>query len=97
MAAAIIAPGASEIMGIRSKLKLCALAVMLTAVSVAAQEETGEVNGRIVISRGNEPLALVEVELSGTSFRAVTAEDGTFQIGGVPPGNYVLQIATVGF
>jgi len=83
-------------MGLRSKLILSTLCLFV-AVSAVAQEETGEVNGRVVSSRGNEPLALVQVQLLGTSFRTVTGEDGTFHIAGVPAGNYVLQAATVDY
>jgi hypothetical protein len=63
----------------------------------AAQAPTGEVNGRVVNSRDNEPLALVQVQLLDTSFRAVTGDDGTFHITGVPAANYTLQASTVGF
>ncbi|HEY2846154.1 MAG TPA: TonB-dependent receptor [Bryobacteraceae bacterium] len=65
-----------------------------------AQENTGEVSGRVVSSRGNEALGKVQVTLTavppaGMPFRAVTADDGTFHIAAVPPGSYVLQTATV--
>jgi Carboxypeptidase regulatory-like domain len=51
----------------------------------------------VVSGRDNEPLALVQVELSGTPFSAVTAADGTFRITGVPAGAYVLQASSVGY
>ena len=53
--------------------------------------------GRAVASRGGEPLALVQIQLVETPFRAVTRDDGTFQIARVPAGKYVLQAATVGY
>jgi hypothetical protein len=84
-------------MDLRFKSVLGMLALLLAAVSAGAQEPTGEVNGRVVNSRDNEPLALVEVQLSGTTFRAVTGGDGTFHIVGVPGGTYVLQAATVDY
>ena len=84
-------------MVLRSKLKICALALLLGVVSAAAQEGTAEVNGRIVSSRDNEPLALVEIQLADTPFRTVSSQDGTFHIAGVPAGQYVLQVATVGY
>src|SRR5436190_23470773 len=74
-----------------------ALIMMLAATSIAAQERLGEVSGRVVSSRDNEPLALVQVELAGTPFTGVTASDGTFRLTGVPAGTYALQAASVGY
>lgn len=83
------------------------LALLFTAVVAVAQVDTGEVSGRVVSSRNNEPLGLVQVQLqlpgtatsgtSNTTFRAVTGADGKFSIAGVPPGNYVLQTTTVDY
>lgn len=73
------------------------LALLLATVGAVAQEDTGEVRGRVLDSHGSEPLALVQVQLSDTAFAAVSGADGTFRITGVPPGNYVLQATTVGY
>jgi Carboxypeptidase regulatory-like domain/TonB-dependent Receptor Plug Domain len=73
------------------------LFLTLCAASAAAQDRPGEVNGRVVSSRDDQPLALVQVGLVGTAFSAITASDGTFQIAAVPPGSYVLQATTVGY
>jgi hypothetical protein len=90
------------IMGQRSILAL----LFVTTLSFA-QVDTGEVRGRVVSSRTNEPLGLVQVQIqlpgtsttatSNTMFRTVTGPDGTFSIPGVPPGNYVLQTTTVDY
>src|SRR5262249_56932153 len=84
-------------MELSSKLICCVFGLLFAAMTALAQQETGEINGRVVNSRDNEPLAVVQVELAGTSYRAVTGEDGTFRIPGVPAGNYALQVAAVGF
>ena len=63
----------------------------------ATQGATGDIYGHVVSSRDNEPLTLVQVELSGTMFRAITTDDGSFRITGVPAGDYVLQSTTVGY
>ncbi len=55
------------------------------------------VQGRVVSSRDGQPLALVQVVLQETSFRAVTGDDGTFRIPGVPPGKYSLQTSAIGY
>ena len=79
------------------------LSLLFAAVAVVAQVDTGEVRGRVVSSRDNEPLGLVQVQIQDSSssanlpLRAVTAQDGTFSITGVPPGNYVLQTTTVDY
>jgi len=72
-------------------------ALILGAVTAVAQPEPAEVKGRVVSARDGQPLALVQILLQDTAFRAVTSEDGTFQIPGVPPGKYVLQSSTVGY
>jgi len=79
------------------------LAFLFAAAVGVAQVETGEVRGRVVSSRDNEPLSLAQVQIQDSSssanlpLRAVTGTDGTFSITGVPPGNYVLQTTTVGY
>ena len=79
------------------------LSLLFAAVAVVAQVETGEVHGRVVSSRDNEPLGLVQVQIQDSSsstnlpLRAVTGPDGTFSITGVPPGKYVLQTTTVDY
>ncbi|MBZ5675925.1 MAG: TonB-dependent receptor [Acidobacteriia bacterium] len=79
------------------------LSLLLTALAAVAQVETGEVHGRVVSSRDNEPLSLVQVQIqdsassANTPLRAITGNDGTFSITGVPPGSYVLQTTTVDY
>jgi hypothetical protein len=80
--------------------RLAALAIGMTifvAAAASAQDRPGEINGRVVSSRDNEPLALVQVALPGTSFTAVTDTDGAFRITGVPAGSYTLQATSVGY
>jgi hypothetical protein len=79
----------------RLPLALCVL--LVAAVSVVAQDSGGEVSGRVVSSRDNQPLALVEILIQGTSFRSVTTDDGSFRITGVPAGQRVLQASLVGY
>jgi hypothetical protein len=80
------------------RLALLSLAFLsFGSISAAAQDPAGEVAGKIVSSRGNEPLGLAQVQLEGTAFGAVTSDDGTFRINGVPAGHYVLQVSIVGY
>ncbi len=94
---------------IMNVLRLTSLlaAIFLLAQNGSAQVDTGEVTGRVVSSRTDEPLGQVQVQLqipgspttatTNTMFRAVTAPDGTFRISSVPPGSYVLQTAAVDY
>jgi hypothetical protein len=72
------------------------LLFLCTALPLYAQEN-GEVTGRVLNWRDNQPLALVQVQLQGTMLRAITTDDGKFRITGVPPGTYTLQASTVGY
>ena len=76
-------------------LRLCIL--LIAAVPAVAQDSVGEVTGRVVSSRDNQPLALVEIQIQSTSFRSVTTDDGSFRITGVPAGQHVLQVSIVGY
>jgi len=72
------------------------LPLLFISTSVYAQDN-GDITGRVISWRDNQPLALVQIALRGTSYRTVTADDGTFRIAGVGPGSYVLQASTVGY
>lgn len=59
--------------------------------------QSGQVTGSIVDARGGEALAKVDVQLAGTAFRTLSDPLGHFQISGLPPGDYVLNVSTVGY
>src|SRR2546426_4145679 len=81
----------------RRTLTLFTFTLVFVATCSFAQEPNGEITGRVVNSRDSEPLALVQLELAGTSIRTVTAADGTFRFAAIPPGSFVLQATTVGY
>ncbi len=54
----------------------------------AARE--GRIHGTVYDSTRSRLLAGAEVSLMGTAFTAVTPEDGTFELAGVPEGDYTL-------
>ncbi|HWQ54324.1 MAG TPA: TonB-dependent receptor [Bryobacteraceae bacterium] len=72
------------------------LPVLLLCLPALAQS-SGRVSGVVVDARGGEPLARVQVQLTGTAFSAVTGATGGFAIEGIPPGEYTLHVSTVGF
>ena len=67
------------------------------ATAAFAQDPMGEVHGRVVGSRDNQPLSLVQIQLVDTAFRTITTDDGSFRIAAIPAGHYILQAATVGY
>ncbi len=68
---------------------------LLAVLPAAAQ--TGEIRGSIVDARGGEALANVQVQLTGTSFRATSDDAGHFRMEVIPPGDYTLSVSTVGY
>ena len=55
-----------------------------------------EISGTVVDARG-EALADVQVRLAGTPYRTTSGTGGQFHLGAIPPGDYVLNVSTVGF
>jgi len=73
------------------------LVCLVTAVPVWAQATTGTVAGRITRAGESTPLAGVAVSVPGTGLAASTANDGRYQMRGVPAGPQTVQIRLVGF
>jgi hypothetical protein len=65
--------------------------------SAVRAQTTGEVSGSVVDARGGESLAGVEILLDGGTYRTVTADNGKFHLSAVAPGDYVLNVSTVGY
>src|SRR5262249_29300286 len=90
-------------MRIRWLIPAAMIVLLTTALSSFAQDApapvpaTAQIDGRVVNARDGETLSLVQVELAGTMYRAVTDEAGAFHITGIPAGEYVLQSTAVGF
>ena len=59
------------------------------------EQKTGTVRGRITTADGSVA-AYVSVVLKGTSFGAITDEDGEYQIRRVPVGDYIIAVSAVG-
>jgi len=60
-------------------------------------QTSGEVRGSVVDARGGEALAKVEILLGSGAYRTTTGDDGKFSLTGVEPGDYVLNVSTVGY
>src|ERR1700733_9890683 len=75
---------------------ICTTALALTFAQWCFAQ-TGQVAGSIVDARGGEALAKIDVQLAGPAFRTRSDAQGRFHIDGVPPGDYVLNVSTVGY
>ncbi|MBO4672000.1 MAG: TonB-dependent receptor [Bacteroidales bacterium] len=79
---------------------LLALAAIAFSLTLSAQEPTGGVKGTIVNRNGRQPIEKARlVLLKGAEQVAETesAEDGTFEIQGLPDGMYTLSIVAPDF
>ncbi|AZQ59527.1 carboxypeptidase-like regulatory domain-containing protein [Maribacter sp. MJ134] len=75
------------------------LFVFLFAVfyNVSAQSN-GVLSGKVLDAEiYNEPLLMASLCLKGTSWKAQTNFNGNFEIAGVTPGKYTLQISFLGY
>src|SRR5437763_11615773 len=73
---------------------LCAAAA---PTSMCAQQPSGTITGQVVDSATRQPLVGVNVVLEGTGLGAITREDGTFSIVGVPVGTHTLRARRIGY
>lgn len=71
----------------------------LSAQSLNSGEEVlyGEIAGRVLDADNRQPLTLVNVYLDSTRLGAATANDGSFLLTRVPPGNYRLVLSRIGY
>ncbi|MDM7924659.1 MAG: TonB-dependent receptor [bacterium] len=58
---------------------------------------TGKIAGTVKDAGNKSPLIGVNVLVQGTSFGAVTDENGAYQILGLPPGSYALRLTMMGY
>ncbi|UCC73722.1 MAG: SusC/RagA family TonB-linked outer membrane protein [Gemmatimonadota bacterium] len=57
----------------------------------------GTVRGRVTDQQTGQPVAQAQVIVLGTSFAALTDEYGDYEITGVPPGLYTLEVRRIGY
>lgn len=71
------------------------LAFILCPFIALAQNTT--ITGKVVNANGKNPVTRASVFLSNATYGSVTADDGSFTLGGVKPGQYELVVTTVGY
>jgi hypothetical protein len=77
-------------------LRLVAALSVAFALFARAQS-SGVISGSVVDARGGEALARVEILLDSGTYRTTTGDNGKFHLSGVAPGDYVLNVSTVGY
>src|SRR5258706_299290 len=84
-------------MALVRRLVLALVAGLFWAVPLCAQESPGAVTGKVLDATSQQPLANVEVAITGTPHRELSRSDGTFALNGVPAGSYRLRASRIGY
>jgi hypothetical protein len=73
--------------------------VLLVVSSASAFAQTGRITGKVTDTKSGEPLAFANVVILGTSplLGAMTLNDGTYTIVGIPVGTYTLKAMMMGY
>lgn len=78
------------------KISMLMTTIVVLLSSVAAQQTTGGIKGRINTA-DNKPANLVTVLVKNTKKSTLSADDGTFVLRNITPGAYELEISLVGY
>ncbi|MFL5578816.1 MAG: SusC/RagA family TonB-linked outer membrane protein, partial [Gemmatimonadaceae bacterium] len=82
---------------VRWSLAAVVFAAVAAPAAARAQAQTGSVNGRVVDSTSQQPLANVTVSIVGTTLGTLTREDGRYSIGAVPAGTQRIRVSRIGY
>lgn len=69
----------------------------LLAASLLTAGTTGKIAGTVTDAATGEPIVGVSVQVSGTTLGTATSVDGSYTILNVPPGEYTLRVASLGY
>jgi hypothetical protein len=72
-------------------------ALAFLVVSSAAFAQTGRIAGKVTDAKSGEPLAFANVVVVGTKMGAMTLNDGTYTVTGVPVGTYTVKAMMMGY
>ncbi|HKO14969.1 MAG TPA: SusC/RagA family TonB-linked outer membrane protein [Gemmatimonadaceae bacterium] len=64
---------------------------------LGAQGTTGSINGRVLDSASQQPVAGATVRIQGTQRAALTRDDGGFVLSAVPAGTYRVRATRIGY
>jgi hypothetical protein len=77
-------------------MKFISLLLLIFSV-VTGMSQNGAVRGFVYEEKSGEPVIFTNVYLDGTTYGAATDVNGFYNITKIPPGNYILTIAYVGY
>jgi hypothetical protein len=69
--------------------------VMFLWLPMLAVAQAGFISGKITAAGTKTPVARASVFLSNASYGTATADDGTFTLSGIKPGQYNLVVTTL--
>ncbi|RYE23285.1 MAG: carboxypeptidase-like regulatory domain-containing protein [Sphingobacteriaceae bacterium] len=70
---------------------------LIIVLPTFAAAQSGTISGKVTAIDSKAPLAKASVFLSNATFGTVTAEDGTFSLNNVKPGQYDLVVSILGY
>lgn len=71
--------------------------VLASQVATAEAQETAVLVGEVVSEETGEPVAGASIRLRGTDRGAYSRQEGTFHLGSLGPGTYVVETSALGF
>jgi len=79
-------------------MKKCSIIFLLFSVIISSiVAQTGVVRGFVYDASNGEPVRFCTVQLEGTSFGAMSDQNGSFIINKIPNGNYVIKVSLLGY
>ncbi len=79
------------------KIQIAILLAALLICPVLLLAQNGTISGKVVDEKSGQSLPGANIFIKGTSMGAATGTDGSFKIANVPPGNYTLLAAYIGY
>lgn len=73
------------------------LTALFTTLTLASWSQTGIIQGKIADATSNEPIPFANVIIQGTTTGASSDLDGNYQIKGITPGLYNVQVSFLGY
>lgn len=80
-----------------ARLAVAIAVSLLWYATPALAQDAGVISGRVLDATSRAPIGLAQIQIVGTTRGGVTADDGTFRIGGVRPGQYTVRVLRLGF